>query len=67
MSLFSSGGFHLTNWTSNSQTFLRSVPDSEKAKEVKDLDLAKDTEPVALTTGSVSVSRCFVVHGVRLF
>lgn len=33
------GGFRLTKWTSNSHSLLVSIPDEEKAKEVKKLDL----------------------------
>ena len=38
-SLCESGGFHLTKWMSNSRTVLASIPETERAKEVKDLDL----------------------------
>ena len=44
MSLCAAGGFHLTKWTSNSR--LATIPENEKAKEFKDLDLAKDALPV---------------------
>lgn len=43
--LCQSGGFHLTKWMSNSRTASASIPETEKAKEVKDLDLSHDTLP----------------------
>ena len=40
-----SGGFHLTKWMSNSRAVLASIPEPERAKEVKDLDLSHDALP----------------------
>ena len=37
--LSSSGGFHLTKWVSNSSNVLATIPESERAKSVKDLQL----------------------------
>ena len=37
--LLSSGGFHLTKWVSNSSNALATIPESERAKSVKDLQL----------------------------
>ncbi|XP_071963870.1 uncharacterized protein [Antedon mediterranea] len=37
--LLNQGGFRLTKWTSNSINVIESVPDAERAKSVKDLDL----------------------------
>ena len=37
--LLSSGGFHLTKWVSNSSSILATVPESERVKSVKDLQL----------------------------
>ncbi len=33
------GGFHLIKWTTNSRTVLSSIPEEERATDVKDLDL----------------------------
>ena len=35
--LLSNGGFHLTKWVSNSPNVLATIPESERAKSVKDL------------------------------
>ncbi|KAL0162190.1 hypothetical protein M9458_041586, partial [Cirrhinus mrigala] len=43
--LCASGGFHLTKWTSNSRALLTSIPESERVKDVGDLDLSKDALP----------------------
>ena len=51
VALCASGGFHLTKWASNSRAFLMTVPENERAKEVKDLDLAKDALPVERALG----------------
>ncbi|XP_020629770.1 uncharacterized protein LOC110066859 [Orbicella faveolata] len=40
--LLSKGGFHLTNWISNSREVINSVPESERAPSVNDLDLNKN-------------------------
>lgn len=45
------GGFCLTKWVSNSKTVLLSIPDNERAPEVKDLDLRHDTLPVERALG----------------
>ncbi len=39
--LLQKGGFRLTNWTSNSQKLLESLPESERAAMVKDLDFSE--------------------------
>ena len=36
------GGFHLTKWVSNSRTVLSAIPEEDRAKEVKMLDLDKE-------------------------
>lgn len=43
--LCESGGFHLTKWMSNRRVVLASIPETERAKEVKDLDLSHDALP----------------------
>ncbi|KAI2646060.1 Transposon Tf2-9 polyprotein [Labeo rohita] len=45
------GGFRLTKWTSNNRSVLASIPNEEKAKEVKELDLDKDKLPVERALG----------------
>ncbi len=45
------GGFNLTKWTSNSRRVLESVPRSDRAKEVKSLDLDSDQLPVERALG----------------
>ena len=49
--LCASGGFHLTKWTSNSRALLASVPDCERAKDVRDLDLSHDVLPTERALG----------------
>ncbi|XP_034081069.1 uncharacterized protein LOC117552007 [Gymnodraco acuticeps] len=39
------GGFKLTKWISNSRVVLESIPDEDKAKQVKNLDLDRDKLP----------------------
>lgn len=45
------GGFKLSKWTSNSHLLLQSVPESERAKDVKNLDLGKDALPIERALG----------------
>ncbi|XP_037553232.1 uncharacterized protein LOC119429736, partial [Nematolebias whitei] len=45
------GGFHLTKWISNSRSVLAVIPEEERAKEVKDLDLDCDLLPVERALG----------------
>lgn len=49
--LCSSGGFNLTKWISNSREFLASVPEEERAKEVRAVDLSKDALPIERALG----------------
>jgi len=41
-SLLQRGGFGLTKWISNNRAVLESMPESERAQEIKKLDLQKD-------------------------
>lgn len=45
------GGFRLMKWISNSRVVLASIPDTERAKEVKDLDLDQDVLPIERALG----------------
>ncbi|CAM4597167.1 unnamed protein product [Leuciscus chuanchicus] len=45
------GGFLLTKWVSNSRSVLASIPEEERAKEVKDLDLDHDSLPIERALG----------------
>ena len=45
------GGFRLTKWISNNRTVLESVPECERAKEVKDLDLDHNDLPLGRALG----------------
>nr|XP_054773349.1 uncharacterized protein LOC129281437 [Lytechinus pictus] len=50
-SLLRDAGFKLTKWISNSPSVLGSVPEEERAKEVKGLDLNVDALPVERALG----------------
>ena len=39
--MLSKGGFHLTKWLSNNRVVMATIPEKERAKSVKDLDLEK--------------------------
>ena len=45
------GGFQLKKWISNSRKVLAAIPEGERAKEVKELDLNYDTLPVERALG----------------
>ena len=45
------GGFHLTKWVSNSRTVLSAIPEENRAKEVKMLDLDKEELPMERALG----------------
>ncbi|XP_062566787.1 uncharacterized protein LOC134229094 [Saccostrea cucullata] len=49
--ILESGGFHISKWISNSREVMYSIPKSDRAKEVKDLDLDYDTLPVERALG----------------
>lgn len=46
-----SGGFRLTKWTSNSRALLMSIPEEDRASEVKDLNLDNDRLPMERALG----------------
>ena len=50
-SLLQRGGFRLTKWISNSREVLESIPESERAQEIKKLDLQKDELPIERALG----------------
>ncbi|XP_077978766.1 uncharacterized protein LOC144434185 [Glandiceps talaboti] len=45
------GGFRLTKWISNHRPVLESIPEEERAKEVKNLDLDQDNLPMERALG----------------
>ena len=49
--LCAKGGFHLTKWLSNSRRVLAAIPEEERAKDIKDLDLDHDILPVERALG----------------
>lgn len=49
--LCASGGFNLNKWISNSREFLASLPESDKAKEIRTVDLSKDALPIERALG----------------
>ena len=51
VTLCAKGGFRLTKWLSNSRRVLAVIPEEERAKEVKDLDLDNDILPVERALG----------------
>ena len=50
-SLLQRGGFRLTKWIGNSREVLESIPESERAQEIKKLDLQKDELPIERALG----------------
>lgn len=53
VAILDSGGFRLTKWVSNSRAVLSAIPEEERAKELRDLDLNLDTRPVERALGVV--------------
>ena len=49
--LMKDGGFRLTKWISSSREVIQSIPESERAKEVKELDLSKENLPAERALG----------------
>ena len=52
-SICAQGGFHLTKFVSNKKTVLQSIPEKDRAKDIKELDLNIHQLPV---------ERCLGVH-----
>lgn len=51
MEMCTKGGFHLTKWMSNNRKVLSTIPEEERAKDVKDLDLNHDMLPMKRVLG----------------
>ena len=49
--LLSRGGFKLTKWVSNSRDVLQAIPEKERAKDIKDMDIRKEELPVQRALG----------------
>ena len=49
--LLSRGGFKLTKWFSNSRDVLQAIPEKERAKNIKNMDIRKDELPVQRALG----------------
>ncbi|KAJ8404510.1 hypothetical protein AAFF_G00337770 [Aldrovandia affinis] len=49
--LCASGGFTLTKWTSHNRKVLMSIPEEQRAKETKNLDLSSEALPVERALG----------------
>lgn len=45
------GGFQLSKWTSNSHVIMSSIPEEQRSKAVKELDLDKDDLPMERILG----------------
>ena len=50
-SLCATGGFKLNKWVSNSRALILSIPEEDRAKEVKDLDFKQDSLRVERALG----------------
>ena len=51
--LLSKGGFRLTKWVSNSRNVVQSIPEEERSKAVKGLDLSRSTLPLERALGTL--------------
>ena len=51
MELLACGGFNLTKWSSSSRQVLDSIPQAERSKELKNINIQDDTLPVERTLG----------------
>ena len=49
--LMNAGGFRLTKWISNDRDVLQSIPEDERASDVRNLDLGSITLPVENALG----------------
>lgn len=50
--LCAKGGFHLNKWISNDRTVLSAIPEKDRAKEVRTLDLGKEQLPLERALGT---------------
>jgi hypothetical protein len=50
-SLCSEGGFKLNRWNSNRRCVIRSIPEEDRAKNLKDIDLDRDQLPIERVLG----------------
>ena len=46
------GGFHLNKWISNDRTVLAAIPEEDRAKDVRTLDLSKEKLPMERALGA---------------
>ena len=51
--LLACGGFRLTKWISNCREVLETIPDEDRAKQVKNLDMSYDKLPVERALGAI--------------
>ena len=51
--LLACGGFRLTKWISNCREVLETIPEGERAKQVKNLDMSYDKLPVERALGAI--------------
>lgn len=51
VSICSKGGFKLTKWMSNSRAVMAAIPEDQRAKGIKDLDLEHNLLPVERVLG----------------
>ena len=49
--LLARGSFHLTKWVSNSRYVLETIPESERSKELKNVNFEEDKLPIERALG----------------
>ncbi|XP_064647101.1 uncharacterized protein LOC135499959 [Lineus longissimus] len=50
--LVAKGGFHMRGWCSNDKSVMKAIPADERAKDMKTIDLDRDTLPVERALGT---------------